>query len=340
VTGDAARLSVHFGERGRAGGAVLAERILAMFQDGGLKSAILLRGGEGFGEKHGIRTSGQLTLSEDLPMVAIATGSDSRIEEVGRGVRALLDEGLVTIEPVRTSGAWDSGRKPHQPGHGGDESGSASLTLWTARHDRIEGKPAHTWLVDALKGHGLSFGIALPGADGLARGVRRRARFFSANRPVPMIVVGIGDAGVVASAGREVSRLVPEVMIEAVDHVAPLSSSAVGQQSAELMRLSIYGGGSRRGTGMHRQGQIVRMFRARGAPGATAYFGLYGFQGEESPHGDSIATLRRRVPVMTEVVDTADRCRVWVDAVRDLAGEDLMVTLTPVRRLSRPDGPA
>ena len=53
--------------------------------------------------------------------------------------------------------------------------------------------------------------------------------------------------------------------------------------------------------------ELVRALRAAGAAGATALRGIWGYHGDHAPHGDSFWQLRRRVPVVTVIVDTPER---------------------------------
>ncbi len=70
---DGLRLSVYFGERDRARGRLLADELIDVFARHGVRSSILLRGVEGFGIKHRLQTERLLTLSEDLPLLALAS---------------------------------------------------------------------------------------------------------------------------------------------------------------------------------------------------------------------------------------------------------------------------
>ena len=47
-----------------------------------------------------------------------------------------------------------------------------------------------------------------------------------------------------------------------------------------------------------------RAARGRGAAGATSLRGIWGYHGDHAPHGDSFWQLRRRVPIVTVIVDT------------------------------------
>jgi len=95
------KLSVFFGERDVADGRFLAERIIAEGERAGVAGAILMRGVEGFGIKHRRRTDRLLTLSEDLPVVAIAVGGAEPVEEAAARIGRIDFDGLVTLERLR-----------------------------------------------------------------------------------------------------------------------------------------------------------------------------------------------------------------------------------------------
>ena len=71
--------------------------------------------------------------------------------------------------------------------------------------------------------------------------------------------------------------------------------------------------------------QFVDALRREGAPGATALRGAWGFRGGGTPRGDRVLALRRDVPVLIEVVDTADRAGRWRELALSVAGEDDIV---------------
>ena len=61
---------------------------------------MILRGVEGFGVKHRLRTDRLLTLSEDLPLVAVAVDTRARIDAaLPRGRSG--SHGLITLERAR-----------------------------------------------------------------------------------------------------------------------------------------------------------------------------------------------------------------------------------------------
>jgi len=79
VTHDALTLTAYFGERDAADGGMLADALMAAYARRGLRASLLLRGSAGFGVKHHLRTDRLLTLSEDLPLVAMATDAPAAI---------------------------------------------------------------------------------------------------------------------------------------------------------------------------------------------------------------------------------------------------------------------
>jgi PII-like signaling protein len=84
--------------------------------------------------------------------------------------------------------------------------------------------------------------------------------------------------------------------------------------------------------------ELVRALRAAGAAGATSLRGIWGYHGDHAPHGDSFLQLRRRVPVVTVIVDTPERIGRWFAIVDELTGETGLVTSEQVPAL-RAAGP-
>jgi len=166
------KLTVYFGERQRTGGRFLADALLDVFGRHEVQASVLLRGIEGFGLKHHLRTDRLLTLSEDLPLMAVAVDTRARIEGLIGEVEALERHGLVTLEPAQLAA-------------GAELEGEAKLTVYLGRQERIDGVPAFVAVCDLLRRHGVDGATVLLGVDGTARGIRRRARFFARNADVP-----------------------------------------------------------------------------------------------------------------------------------------------------------
>ena len=77
---DCLKLTAYFGERKRVGRRFVADALLDLYGRHQLATSVLLRGVEGFGLRHHLRTDSSLSLSEDLPAVAIAVDTRTRIE--------------------------------------------------------------------------------------------------------------------------------------------------------------------------------------------------------------------------------------------------------------------
>ena len=100
---------------------------------------------------------------------------------------------------------------------------------------------------------------------------------------------------------------------------------ATDASGRRLQKLMVYAGGvAPRGRPLH--GELVRRLRAAGAAGATSLRGIWGYHGDHAPHGDRLLQLRRRVPVLTTIVDTPERARLWFAIVDELTAGTGLVT--------------
>ena len=189
------KLTSYFGERQRSGGAFVADALLELYGRHEIAASILLRGTEGFGLKHHLRTDRSLSLSEDLPLVAVAVDTRPRIEAVlGPALRA---EPRPAWSRSRVPGCWTT-----PPSPGPDEE--TKLTVYLGRQERAYRVPAFVAVCDLLHRRGIDGATALLGVDGTAHGRRQRAAFFSRNAEVPMMIIAVG-------AGEQISRVLPEL---------------------------------------------------------------------------------------------------------------------------------
>ena len=188
------KLTSYFGERQRSGGAFVADALLELYGRHEIAASILLRGTEGFGLKHHLRTDRSLSLSEDLPLVAVAVDTRPRIEAVLGPARALTPAGLVTVEGARLLADTAVA--------GPDEA--TKLTVYLGRQERVYRVPAFVAVCDLLHRRGIDGATALLGVDGTAHGRRQRAAFFSRNAEVPMMIIAVG-------AGEQIGRVLPEL---------------------------------------------------------------------------------------------------------------------------------
>jgi PII-like signaling protein len=303
VTPDAVKLTTYFGERQHTDGRYLADALLDIYGRHEVRTSVLLRGTEGFGLKHHLRTDVLLTLSEDLPVVSVAVDARERIEGLLGEVMALERHGLVTLEGARFA--------PAEP------DGETKLTIYAGRQERIGGVPAFVAICDLLRRHGVAGATVLLGVDGTAHGVRRRARFFARNADVPMMIIAVGAEDRIAAALPELGdRLVTVERVRVCKRDG--RSLADPGQDGPLEKLMVYGSAHHL--------ELVRRLRAHGARGATSLRGMWGFHGDHAPHGDRLLQLRRNAPTVTVLVDTPEGIARSFEIVDELTRERGLVT--------------
>jgi PII-like signaling protein len=315
VTEDCLKLTIYFGERDRVGDAYLADALLDMFGRARVATSVLLRGTEGFGAKQRLQTSRLLTLSEDLPVVAVAVDAREKIESLVPEVSALGIEGLVTLERARLLT-----RSFEAVGL----SGPTKLTVYCGR-----GEPVLE-LISLLHQRGVAGATVLLGVDGTAHGERRRARFFGRNLDVPLMVISIGDGERLAAVLPEIGALLhePLVTLERVTVCRRDGVALAEPASADgrLQKLMVYTSEDSRYGHHPLYVALIHKLREEQASGATALRGFWGYHGDHAPHGDRLLSLRRHVPVVTVVVDEAEHSRRWFEIVSELTAETGLVT--------------
>jgi PII-like signaling protein len=332
VNDDCLKLTAYFGERDRAGDRFLADVLTEVYARNELRISLVMRGVEGFGVKHHLRTDRLLTLSEDLPVVSVAVDTRARIERALAELRDLRFDGLVTLERARM--LTEPVAAVELPW---GEAAATKLTVYVGRHERIDGRPAYEAVVSLLHERGLAGASVLLGVDGTARGVRRRARFFGRNPAVPLMVIAVGDSRLIAAVAPELATLParPLITLERVqickrDGIAletPVDlPDADGSGLRMWQKLMVYTSEQAHRDGRPLHQLLIHRLRAEGAAGATCLRGIWGFHGEHAPHGDSFWQLRRRVPVVTVVVDEPARIRRWFTVVDQLTSETGLVT--------------
>jgi PII-like signaling protein len=326
-------MTVCFGERDRVGDGLLADRLLDLCGRHRIQTSVLLRGAEGFGPRQQLRTDRLLTLSEDLPAVAIAVDDRARISELAEEVEAIRSAGLLTLERARVPGAEVAAEELRAA-----LGETAKLTVYLGRRDRAAGAPAFVAVCELLRRHGVAGASALLGVDGTVRGERRRGRFLSANSGVPMIVIAVGETERIAAALPELRRLLasPLATLERIrvckrdgESIAPPPAVA-DDAPGFARRLTLYSSESatRGGHAIHLE--TIRRLRGAGVAGATSIRGVWGFHGDHRPHGDRLLRLRRRSPIVTTVVDSPEGVATAFEIADELTAERGLVTVEPV----------
>jgi PII-like signaling protein len=337
------RLTAYFGERDRAEGGLLADALIDLYARHSVRASVLLRGIEGFGIGHRLATERLLSLSEDLPLLALAVDTPARIEAVLEDVRALSHHGAITLERARLF-SGDGPAAELSPG-----SDAAKLTIYIGRQERVAARPAYLEVVDCLRRHGVAGANVLLGLDGTAGGVRRRGRFFARNAQVPLMIQSVGDSATIALALEEIAAMLsePTITLERVrvckrdgvllaEALQPPVADTAGL--AYWQKLVVHTSERTRHGHEPLHGALVRRLRREGAAGATALRGQWGYHGEHAPHGEAFWSIHRHVPVLTLVMDTPENTRRWFQIVDEMTRESGLVTseIVPALRAAGP----
>ena len=313
------KLTTYFGERDRTPRRLLADELLDIYAEHGVRASVLLRGAEGFGRLHHLHTDRLLSLSEDLPVVSIALDAPERIESLLTRVLAVKRKGLITLERARLASADDAVAATHAVAPTDDERTDAEkLTVFVGRRERVGASAAFAAICDVLHRHGLGGASVLLGVDGLRGARRERARFFSRNADVPLMIEAVGSRERVAAVLPELRRMLHEPLIT-------LERARVCKRDGELLevphelarsdehgrslwqKLTVYSSHSATHEGRPLHLEIVRRLRASDSAGATCMTGIWGFHGDRPPHGDRLLQIRRHVPVVTVAIDSPER---------------------------------
>jgi len=346
VNEDCLKLTIYFGERDRVGDGFLADALVDTFAREKLATSLVMRGSSGFGAKHQLRTDRLLTLSEDLPLVAVAVDRRARIERTLEHVEELDLDGLVTLERARMlTDRFEAVELPR------DLHDATKLTVYVGRQARAGSRPAYEAVVDLLHRHGVAGATVLLGVDGTAYGVRQRARFLGRNSDVPLMVISVGDGERIAAALPELGQMLtrPLVTLERIvvckrdgrrlrepTYVPETDHS--GLQTWQ--KLMVYASEQSQADHGPLYVDLIRRLREAGAAGATSLRGIWGYHGDHTPHGDSFWQLRRRVPVVSVIVDTPANTQRWYAIVDEVTAETGLVTseVVPAYRASTPAG--
>ncbi len=342
MNADCLKLTTYFGERDRANGGFLADALVDLYARREFQVSVVMRGVEGFGAKHHLHTDRLLTLSEDLPLVSVAVDTRGRNEAACEEVTGLFGHGMVTLERARMlTGTLESAGLAEEPGE------ATKLTIYPGRVERVGPRAAHVAVVELLHRYGIAGATVLLGVDGTVHGRRERARFFGANARVPLMVIAVGDGARIAAVLPELDKLLDRPLAT-LERVRVLKRD--GERLAEprhvpaadasglrvWQKLMVYAGEQAQHDGRPLYRELVRRLRTEGAMGATSLRGIWGYHGDHEPHGDSFWQLRRRVPVVTVLVDEPDRIQRSFELIDELTAEIGLVTSELVPALQLP----
>ena len=322
---DHLKLTSYFAERLRHGDRFLSDALLDLYGEHAVATSVVLRGIASFGPHHELRSDQSLSLSEDSPIAIAAVDSFDKMAGLADQVAAMMSRGLVTLE------------RAHLGGYGSTPD-AAKLTVYVGRQDRADGRPAYRAVCEVLHRLGFAGASVFLGVDGTVRGQRRRARFVSRNIGVPVMIIAVGTGRQVTDALPELETLLREPLFT-VERAQlckrdgellarPPALPATDEQGRPLwQKLMVYTSEAALHDGVPVHRAIVRrLFDSRSARGATVLRGIWGFNGDHTPHGDSWLQLARRVPVTTVVVDAPDRISASFEIIDELTRQHGLVT--------------
>ena len=294
VTHDALTLTTYFGERDAADGGIAADALMAAYARHGLRASLLLRGSEGFGVKHHLRTDRLLTLSEDLPLVAVAVDAPA----------AILAAAEETVRTPATGWSRSSAPRPPAVDRGagrGDEAHRASSAAASARAGGPRTSRSSTCCAATASRARPSCSASTAPRTGAGGARASSAR----NAHVPLIVIAVGRgarrspqrcpsstrcwasrssrSSASASASATAARL-------AAPHDARRPPGLVAEAHGDLRRAVARTAAA---SALRRAGARAARGRRRGRDRLR---GIWGYHGDHAPHGDPLLQLRRRVP--------------------------------------------
>lgn len=324
------KLTAYFGERARTGSRFVSDAALDLYGDARVATSILIRGIASFGPRYVERSDETLTMSEDPPVAVVAVDTADKITSLAGQVVAMMPRALVTLERAQLLTVAAPGKPA--------PAGIAKLSIYVGRRHRVAGRPAHHAVCDILHRHGFSGATVFLGVDGTAHGQRRRARFFSRNDDVPVMIVAVGDGSGIPRALPEVQEVLPRALITVeraqlckragylLERPAPLpETDAAGRPLWQKLTIHTSEAAQHGGQPIHRA--LVHELRRSGATsGATVLRGVWGFQDDGPPHGDKMFQLARQVPVTTIVVDTPARIAAGFEIVDRLTAHHGLVS--------------
>jgi PII-like signaling protein len=338
VSLDYLKLTTYFAERERVGSRFLADSVLDLFAERAVAGSVMLRGIAGFGQRGFIRTDESLTLSEDPSVTIEAIDTAETMGAIAGDVADLTTRGLITLERATLLGDASAVALP-------DGDGAIKLTIHLGRSLRIDGNPAFYAICEMLHRHHFAGATVLLGVDGTSHGERRRARFFSRNLDVPLMIVAVGGAAHVQSvmpalAAMSHRPLITSERIQVCKRdgqiVAPpaILPAHDGQGRPLWQKLMVHTSESTRhdGVPIHRA-LVRRLWESQATSGATVLRGIWGFHGDHEPHGDKLIQFGRQVPVTTVIVDTPQGIARSFKIVDELTGTHGLVTCETVPAL-------
>jgi len=322
------KITAYFDERQRTADRFTADALLDLYGDAAVATSVMLRGISGFGLHQVLRSDETLSTSEDPPVTIIAVDTTDKIAGLAEKASSMVSRGLFTLERAQLV-TPSTEPVPHD---------TTRLTVYVGRRHRVAGRPAHYAVCDVLHRHGFFGATVFLGVDGTAHGERRRARFFSSNAEVPVIVIAVGTGDRVKRVLPELKSLLPNALLtveraqlckrggEFIAAPAPVpAQDADGHGLWQKLMVQTSEADLHNGHPIHRA-LVHRLRDSKSASGVTVLRGVWGFRGDREPQGDKLIQLGRQVPVNTIIIDTPERIAASFPIVDELTDRHGLVT--------------
>jgi PII-like signaling protein len=328
------KLTSYVGERRRIDGRLAADALVELYGRREIAASIALRGTEGFGLRHHIRTNHSLTLSDSPPLTAIAVDTTPRIRAILDETRRINHSGLITLEQTRLLSEEIDPVVLTQTA----DNEATRLTVYFGRQDTVFMVPAFEVMCELLHRRSISGATALAGVDGNNHGHRQRGHSFSRNADVPMVVVAIG-------AGESIGPVLPEIGGLLRSPRMTLDQVQICKRDGELVsepempppydedgftcwqKLTVYASQATQHNGQPIHRALIRRLLSAGVSGATTQPGLWGFHGQHAPHGDRhLLQFGHHVPAATVVIEAPQRAAIAFAIIDEFTTRHGLVT--------------
>ncbi|MBS1885115.1 MAG: DUF190 domain-containing protein [Actinobacteria bacterium] len=135
---------------------------------------------------------------------------------------------------------------------------------------------------------------------------------------MPALTVAVGERGAIERAVAEVDGAAHLVTVEGVEDCSRIAGAKLHSEAARVTLVT----SEVAQCGSHPlYVALIHELRRKGAAGATALRGVWGFRGGGEPHGDRVLALRRDVPMIVEALDAPEQAERWRKMALELACE-------------------
>ena len=226
VNDDCLKLTAYFGERQRVDGRFLAEALLDLYGERAVADERdAARRRRATAPRQQLRSDEWLSLSEDPPVAVAAVDTRDKIA-------GLVDE-VVELDAARAghagAGPAASPAKWQIPRCTERAREAVKLTVVRRTAGACRRVPAYLAICDLLYREGIAGASVFLGVDGTAPGERQRARFFSRNVDVPMMIISVGNGDRIAEWCRDSARC-------CVDRCSPSNGSGCANATVSCWR--------------------------------------------------------------------------------------------------------